>query len=166
MKYGIIMVVLLQSCMADKSIQVTPFTTYVNPADTTNLLDDSMLCYNKFFLVSNYRDAKKVQIQLDNFVAAFIAKNEYSPKTERIDFYFFKESSRTNLAAIQRNPREVAPYSSEHIWEHDWVCYYSVKLDGSWLRKKIKNGETIETTEKVPPKPKFKIVLTEVDTSR
>jgi hypothetical protein len=90
-------------------MQITPFTNYVNPADTTDSLGDSMLCYNKFFLVSKYRDTKKVQMQFDNFVTAFIAKNEYSPQTYRIDFYFYKETSRTNLAAIQRTPEKLTP---------------------------------------------------------
>jgi hypothetical protein len=162
LKYVIIIgIAFLQSCVAEKPIKITPFSTYANPNDTTESLGELMVCYNNFFLVSNYRDTKKVDMQIDSFVTAFIAKNEYSPKTDRIDFFFYKETSQTNMATIQRNPKEVDPYSNEY----DWVYYYSVKLDSSRLREKIKNGHVIERMETTPFKSGFKIKLVKIDTS-
>jgi hypothetical protein len=162
MKYVILSFVLLQGCVAEKPIQITPFTTYTKPIDTIVSLGKEKVYYTNLFLISNYRDTRKVQIQLDSFVSEFIAKNEYSPKTEGIWLYFYKETSKTNLAVIKRNPKDVDRYSDFH----DMVYHYFVKLDGSRVREKIKNGEVIETTEKMLPKPKFKIILTGVDTIR
>lgn len=112
-----------------------------------------MINYVNFFLVSNYKNSKKTDKEVDSFVAAFTSKNKYAPNTEEIGFFFYKETSKTNLIAIKRNPSDVDLYSNEH----DLIYFYSLKPDGSKERKKFKNGDAIETTEKKIHKLKFKI---------
>lgn len=154
MKYIIIALALLQSCVADKPITITAFTTYNKPVDTTVSLGKEMIYYNNFFLVSNYRNNQRVERKVDSFVVGFIAANKYSANTNEIRFYFYKETRRTNLVDIERNPREIDRYSNQH----DLVYYYAVKSNGNTVREKFKNGQVIETTAKKVKMPKFKII--------
>ena len=154
MKYLIVLMFLLQSCVSDKLITISEFSTYNKSISTTVSLGKERVYYDNFFLVSNYRDNKKVKMAIDSFVVKFTSGNSYSPLTDEIRLYFYKETSKTNLVEIKKNPREVDRYSNRH----DLVYYYAVKLDGSKVREKIKNGEVIETTEKQIPTLKFKII--------
>lgn len=154
MKILITTLFLLQSCLTNKPITITEFTTYNKPVYSTISLGKEMIYYNNFFLVSNYRNHKQVEMELDSFVINFTSNQHYAEKTEDIRLYFYKESSKTNLLAIERNPREVDRYSNAH----DLVYCYIVKLNGSTVREKFKNGEVIETTAKNIRPPKFKII--------
>lgn len=153
-KVIIILTGLLQSCLPQKPIVIAEFSTYSKPIDTTISRGKEMIYFNGFFLVSNYKDSKKIALQLDSFVQAYTSKKNYPQSTEEIRFYFYKETSKTNLIEIERNPREVDRYSNEH----DLIYYYAVKLNKEMVREKYKNGEIIEIIPKpTTPTPKFKI---------
>ena len=154
MRTFMIIAALFQSCVTEKSISITEFTTYDKTSYTTISLGKEMVYYNNFFLVSKYRNNERIETKIDSFVVGFIASKTYSSKTENIRLYFYKESSKTNLVAIEKNPREVDRYSNEH----DLVYCYTVKLNGEKLREKFKNGDVIETTAKKIKTPKFKII--------
>jgi hypothetical protein len=151
-----ITLILLQSCAADKPIAITEFSayTYNRLIDTSVSLGKERIYYYNFFLISNYRDNNLTRLKIDSFVVQHVSKNKYSPKTDEIRLSFYKETNKTNLEAIKRNPRELDRYSNQH----DIVYYYAVKLNGSTVREKYKNGEVIETTEDLPETPKFKII--------
>ena len=156
MRYLLIALIFLQSCVADKPISITEFSayTYNRLTDTSFWLGKERIYYHNFFLISNYRDNKLTRLKIDSFVVQYVSKNKYSPKTDEIRLSFYKETGRTNLDAIKRNPRELDRYSDQH----DIVYYYAVKLNGSTVREKYKNGEVIESTEDIPEPPKFKII--------
>jgi len=116
-------------------------------------LGKERIYYNKFFLVSNYANSKKVEKEIDSFVVVFTSGNNYHANTAEIRLYFYKETSKTNLAVIKQNPRDIDRYSNEH----DLIYYYAVKLDGTFEREKYKQGEIIENTAEQLPKPKFRI---------
>lgn len=154
MKNIIILIVVLQSCSPQKPIVITEFSTYTKSVYTDTSLGKEMTYFNSFFLISNYRDSKEVTMQLDSFVTTYILKNKYPETTEKIRLYFYKETSKTNLVAIEQNPREIDRYSNDH----DLVFYYAVKSNLEVERKKYKNGEVVETLPKPTiPTPKFKI---------
>jgi hypothetical protein len=161
MKYLIIIgIVFLQSCVAEKSMKISPFSKFDKFVFIGRAFGKEEVYYTNFFFVANYRDTKKAEMQIDSFVTAFIAKNEYSPNTEVIWLYFYKETRHTNQVTIKRNPRGVDPYSDYR----DLVYSYVVKPDGSQVREKMKNGEAIETAERMLPK--LKTILVKTDTSR
>jgi hypothetical protein len=153
MKYLAIMILFLQSCISEKPISITEFSTYTYPISTTISLGKERIYYNNLFLVSNFRNNKKVELSIDSFVVKYTSDNCYSANTDEIRLYFYKETSKTNLTEIKKNPREVDRYSDRH----DLVYCYIIKLDGSKVREKYKNGEVIETTEKFSKPPRFKI---------
>ena len=154
MKYLFTMIVFLQSCISKEPIKIVEFNTLTKSIFTTLSLGKERVYYNNFFLVSNYRNDKMVEMKIDSFVLTYVSSKIYSSRTDEIRLYFYKETSKTNLVEIKKNPREVDRYSNRH----DLVYYYAVKLDGSKVREKIKNGEVIETTEKQIPTLKFKII--------
>lgn len=97
--------------------------------------------------------------QIDSFVTKYTDRNEFSPFTNEIRMYFYKETKKTNLIEIKKNPRELDRYSNAH----DLIYYYAVKLNGSKVWKKYKKGKVIATSEKQIPTPKFKIILNKIE---
>lgn len=157
MKNLLIVFIFLQSCTTQKPISITEFFTYAKPVDSTLSLGKIRVYYNNFFLITNYKDNLKSQNKLDSFAINYILQNKYAAKTEEVRLWFYKESTRTNLIEIKKNPREVDRYSNQH----DLIYGYYIKRDEENIREKYKNGNVIETTDKYIPTPKFKMILLE-----
>ena len=72
-------------------------------------------------------------MRIDSFVFKFTSQRKYSSSTGEMHLYFYKETDKTNLAEIEKNPTEVDRYFNDH----DLAYCYAVKLDGINVRKKI-----------------------------
>lgn len=157
MKYFFISILFLQSCATQKPIKITEFSTYTIAVDTTFTLGKELVYYDNFFLVANYSDNNKTQSEIDSFVVNYISQNKYSAKTEEVRLWFYKETKKTNLVEIKKNPREIDRFSNQH----DLVYGYYLKINNDNKREKYKKGNVIETTEKYIQTPKFKMKLIE-----
>ncbi len=154
MRYLILALFIFQSCVTDMPISITQFTTLSMPTHTDTSLGKKLVYFDDFFLITNFKESKSVENEIDSFVNNYISGKSYPDNTEEIKLYFYRETSKTNLKAIEKNPREIDRYSNDH----DIVYCYFIRPKGISKKEKIKNGEIIETTPKPIPKPNFKIL--------
>jgi len=129
--FYILVVMCLTACCNSKQILITQFYPFKVSADSPTRKDD-------FFLVTNYSDNKKALEQIDSFVSKHI-----DPDYLKLGYYcmnFFKESGKTNLQAIERNPRVVDRYS----FGHDLIFTYTWEYGKYSGRRKIIKGEDVE----------------------
>lgn len=141
-------IVFLSSCCSTKPMEIIQFYPYKTIIDSS--MDNGKLITGRddFFLIKNYCDKKSTPIYLDSFVA--INRNSEYLKLSYYSMSFFKETSKTNLEAIQRNPREIDRYSNDHDLVYTYTWRYG-KYDG---RRKIIDGEDVELK-----KSKIKITI-------
>lgn len=154
MKYNIVLLLMLFSCVSNKEIIITEFyTDNVSVYKSISQTGKEIIYYNNFFLVSNYSSNNKIEKKLDSFVLHYTLEMKYSDNLEEARLWFYKESSRTNLISISQNPKEIDRYSNDH----DLVYCYIIKGEGERIRERYKNGEVIETTEKFSKPSKFNV---------
>jgi len=139
------MLQMLSCCNSSRQMKITEFRTLTNEIDTVQGIGKesgkTLYYYTYFFLVSNYKNSKNSIYLIDSFSNIFLKKNNFLPITERVELYFYKESNKTNLRAINANPREVDRYSNFH----DLVWRFTLLKNGSIIKEKMEDGNVVES---------------------
>lgn len=96
-----------------------------------------------FFLVKNYED----NLNSDSVIEEF-TKNHKNPTWQKYNSYqmiFYKETQITNDTSIKNHAHNLDRYSQDH----DWIFSYSWS-NGELIRKrKIVNGEYVDSSGKI-----------------
>ncbi len=153
MKRFLLFVILFSGCFQRKPIEILEFTTRTHEIDSVRSENGFRLFYNYFFLVKNFERTKSVEGQIDSFAREIFTQRSFANDMERVQLFFYKESNKTNIAEIIKNPNEVDRYSNQH----DLVYSIISRADGTVTKEEIKNGVVISTSRNETPKLRFKV---------
>lgn len=94
---------------------------------------------NEYFLIRNYREGKKAEDLIQNFVNENRAID--LDKFTQYDMVFYKESKITNINHLQAHPRDLDRYSQQHDLLFDFMW-----SEGKFLKRyKYRDGKMIGT---------------------
>ena len=138
------------SCLTQKEMKIERLEIF-DYIDTIKDRNALLVSKGTHYLVENYCNSKKAQARLDSFVN----KNRDSVLDKYSDYYmtFYNKSSKTNIANLTKNPRDLDRYSQDH----DLLFMYWWSNGKFMKRYKFKNGEMVD--------PKSDIIVKEVTDS-
>lgn len=152
-QFRIIAVVLLTLLFDACSIQKPAEFILLQSSKESGELKFNKRYYSAIYIVRNYSERNKTQLQIDNFAMGLGSKN--INKYESYLLMFYRESAITNLKNLKVNPRDLDRYSDikDFKLEYRWT-------GGSFSgRRKLKNGilsepgNTVELEDAPPLKP-------------
>ena len=128
------LIVLLGSCISQKPVEFILLQSSKDSGEPKY----NKLYYSAIYIVKNYSDHKKSQMQIDSFAMNLGNKNQTRYNSYLLMFY--RESAITNLKNLKENPRDLDRYSDikDHRLDYHWS-------GGTFLGKmKYRNGVMID----------------------
>jgi hypothetical protein len=126
------------NCGKPKPITIIPIHSLEYTDNTQVYKHHRLLIRTEFYIVQNYKDNPANDHYIDSFVTALKQRN-----TEKYDIYainFYRESSKTNIERIKREPKIIYRYSQEH----DLIHLYQYHKQELSLKHKVREGEFLE----------------------
>src|SRR5690606_11734426 len=138
----IIVIFLCIQCNPTSSdkIAIVPFDL-LNNRDTFTYRGEILFNKSEYFLIKNYSKGKSTEDYIDSFVNA--NKDSNLDKYSNYGITFYKESAKTNIQNITKNPRDLDRYSQKHdlVYKYKWI-------NGKFIyRFKFKNGELVPKSD-------------------